>query len=104
MTEVRLPMDINEEKLLYLLNDMENYIERLIYCVLSDSETDPHYSAVFTANKIKCYIQIMNELGKKRPYSTVEEFFDFHGYTEDEYMAFERHRQKESAYYRGVQY
>lgn len=62
-------IDIDVEKLKYLLNDMDVNIGELIDNVLNDSETDPHYSAVFTANKIKCYIQIMNELGEKLPYS-----------------------------------
>ncbi|MCH5190915.1 MAG: hypothetical protein J1F23_01980 [Oscillospiraceae bacterium] len=97
-------MDIDVEKLKYLLNDMEDHIGNLIDHVLSDSETDPHYSAVSTTNKIKCYIQIMTELGEKMPYRNVEEFFDFNAYTKDEYNAFEISRQKESAYYRDVQF
>ena len=101
---VGLDMDIDIEKLKYLLNDMEDHIGWLIDCVLSDSTTDPHYSAVFTANKIKCYIQIMSELGEKLPYGDVEQFFDFNVYTKEEYSAFEAVRKKESEYYRGVQY
>ena len=97
-------MNIDREKLLYLLNDMDVHIGELIDNVLSDSESDPHYSAIAAANKIKCYIQIMNELGKELPYSNVEEFFDFNAYTEDEYKLFEAKRQKESVYYRGIQY
>ena len=97
-------MNIDREKLMYLLNDMDFHIGELIDNVLSDSESDPHYSAVAAVNKIKCYIQIMNELGKELPYSSVEEFFDFNAYTEDEYKLFESKRQKESVYYRGIQY
>lgn len=97
-------MDIDIEKLEYLLNNMEYYIGQLIDKVLSDSTTDPHYSAVAAANRIKCYIQIMNELGEELPYSNVEEFFEFNAYTKDEYRLFEESRMKESQYYRGVQY
>ncbi len=97
-------MNINIEKLKYLLNDMEDVIGRLIDNVLSDSETDPHYSAVAATNKIKCYIEIMSELNVDLPYRNVKEFFDFNAYTEEEYRLFEESRKKESVYYRDVQY
>ncbi len=97
-------MNIDREKLLYLLNDMADHIGELIDKVLSDSETDPHFSAVFVNNKIKCYVQIMDELGKKLPYGNAEEFFAFNAYTKEEYRIFEEKRAKESEYYRDVQY
>lgn len=97
-------MVINHEKLKYLLNNMDYHIGELIDKVLSDSPNDPHYSAVAATNKIKCYIQIMNELGETLPYSNVEEFFEFNAYTKEEYRLFEESRRKESQYYRGVQY
>ncbi len=97
-------MNIDREKLMYLLNDMEIKIGELIDHVLSDSLTDPHYSAVFTTNKIKCYIQIMGELGKDLPYHDVEGFFEVNAYTKEEYRTFERLREKESKYYRDIQY
>lgn len=97
-------MNIDIEKLKYLLNDIEDSIGRLIDNVLSDSETDPHFSAVAATNMIKCYIQVMNQLGEKLQYNNVEEFFGFNAYTKEEYDAFENSRKKESEYYRGVQY
>lgn len=97
-------MKLSIEKLKYLLNIMENYIIDLVDKVLADSETDPHYSAVSATNRIKCYIQIMNELGERMPYSNVKEFFQFNAFTEEEYERFEAIRKKESVYYRGVQY
>lgn len=97
-------MDIDYEKLKYLLNDMEDTIGELVDKVLSDSKTDPHYSAVAATNRIKCYIQIMSELGEKLPYNDVKGFFDFNAYTKEEYEFFEESRKKESVYYRGVQY
>ena len=97
-------MDIDCEKLKYLLNDMDFLIGELIDKVLLDSATDPHYSAVAATNKIKCYIQIMNELGVTLPYSNVEEFFDFNAYSKDEYRLFQESRRKEAQYYRGIQY
>ena len=97
-------MNINIEKLKYLLSDTENEICRLIDSVLKDSELDPHYSAVTSVNYIKCYIEISNQLGERMPYTNVKEFFDFNAYTEDEYKAFEEKRKKESEYYQGIQY
>lgn len=97
-------MVIDCEKLKYLLNNMECLICDLIDKVLSDSAEDPHYSAVAAANKIKCYIQVMNELGEKLPYSNVEEFFDFNAYSQEEFCLFEESRKKEAEYYRGIQY
>lgn len=97
-------MGIDYEKLMYLLYDVDDVICELIDKVLSDSKEDPHYSAVATTNRIKCYIQIMNELGKTLPYSNVEEFFSFEAYTKEEYQLFEQLRKKESQYYQGVQY
>ena len=97
-------MDIDCEKLKYLLNNYDSIIGELIDKVLSDSEEDPHYSAVAATNKIKCYIQIMNELGQDLPYSNVEEFFEINAYTKKEYRLFEKSRKKEAQYYRDVQY
>ena len=97
-------MNIDKEKLKYLLNDTEYQIGVMIDCVLSDSEDDPHYSAVATANKIKCYIQVMNDLGEELPYSTVAEFFEHNAYTKEEHTMFEDSRAKESVYYRDMQY
>ena len=97
-------MNINSEKLKYLLNDMDFIIMELIDKVLSDSKDDPCYSAVAATNKIKCYIEIMKELGEPLPYQSVEGFFEFNVYIKEEYHLFEEIRVKESKYYRGVQY
>lgn len=40
------------EKLKYLLHFTESDIEELIYTVLDNSPTDPHYSAVTAKNRI----------------------------------------------------
>ena len=97
-------MDIDREKLKYLLHIQIYDIELLVENVLGDSEQDPQFSAVTATNLIKCYIQVMNELGEALPYSNVEEFFEFNAYTQEEYLTFEEKRKKESEYYRGIQY
>ena len=95
-------MDI--EKLNYLLQFVDGYLSNLIYNLFSDSQEDPHYSAVVVSNIIKCYIQVEKDIGNNLPFANVKEFFIFNGYTEDEYDQFEAIRKKESKYYQGTQY
>ena len=97
-------MNIDIEKLEYFLIHMEDKLCRMTENVLQDSKEDPHYSAVTVTNLIKCYIQIMKELGEECPYDSVESFFEYNLYTKEEFEAFEENRKKESVYYRGVQY
>jgi len=101
---VSIDMVISKEKLKYLLNMVYPSIEMFVEQVLDDSKVDPEYSAVAAANVIKCYVQIMEEIGEKRPYNNIEEFFAFNGYTKDEYQLFEESRKNEAQYYNGVQY
>lgn len=95
-------MDI--QKLLYLLDYTEYSINELVYKVLNDSETDPHYSAVTSANLIKSYIQIMKDLNRTLPYNDVKGYMLDQLYTEEEYDKFEEKRQRESTYYIGQQF
>jgi hypothetical protein len=86
--------NINLEKLGYVLCFVESYIDRLIGNVLNDSKEDPHYSAVTATNLIKCYIQIMTEIGERLPYNDVRGFFKALSYTKENYAAFEKNEQK----------
>lgn len=97
-------MAIDREKLKYMLHIQRFDIELLIENVLEDSEEDPHYSAVTATNLVKCYIEIMEELGEELPYSDVEGFIRNIGFSEQEYLLFEKKRRKEAEYYCGVQY
>lgn len=92
------------EKLLYLLNFMDDYIDKLVYKVMTDSQTDPHYSAVTASNLIKCYIQVMQQFNKEIPYTDVRGYFKYNMFTDEEYEFFEKSRRKESEYYVGKQY
>ena len=97
-------MAIDCEKLKYLLHFQCFSIELMIENVLEDSEEDPHYSAVTATNLVKCYIEIMKALGENLPYSNVEEFVKNIGYSNEDYLLFEKKRKKEAEYYRGIQY
>ena len=92
------------EKLTYLLQHLEGYIENVVYEVLADSEEDPQYSAVTATNLIKCHIEVEEALGHQLPYHNVEEYLRFNCLTEEEMQVFEKKRQHESAYYHGKQY
>ncbi len=96
--------DFGNDRLRFLLKHIEGDICRDIAEVLNDSDDDPHCSAVAITNYIKCYIKIMNGLGKALSFSNVFEFFITHGYSQKQYLDFEESRRKESVYYRGIQY
>lgn len=94
----------DNEKICYLLSFMEDYICILINEVLTDSKTDPDYSAVAATNVIKCYIEIENQAGVELPFCNAETFFKEKNYTRGDYIQFEESRKSESEYYRSVQY
>ena len=97
-------MEIDRAKLRYLLKYYDNSIDKYITGVLQDSAENPHFSAVAAANLIKCYIQILTELGEEPPYGSVREYMLFQAFSKEECDAFEKSRQKEAVCYRGVQY
>ena len=97
-------MAIDYEKIKYMLNVQIFDIELLIESVIEDSDEDPHYSAVTATNLVKCYIEIMKELGENLPYVDVEGFIKNMGYSTEDYLLFENKRKKEAGYYRGIQY
>lgn len=100
----QLNMVIDIEKIKYFLTVMYPTMEMYVDQVLNDSKTHPEYSAVAATNVIKCYIQIMTDLGNAPAFNNVETFFKLNGYTDEEYERFEECRKKESKYYIGVQY
>lgn len=96
--------DNRQEKTIYLLKYMDDYIESLIYKVLEDSDGDPQYSAVTASNLLKCYIDVMSGNNCRLPYQNMKEYFDFHLLTEEEYALFLRKFDIEKAYYVGKIY
>ena len=100
----QLNMVIDVEKVTYFMRVMYPTIEKYVDQVLNDSETDPEYSAVTASNVIKCYIQILADLGSAPSFNDVESFFEINGYSDEEYKRFEECLKKESQYYIGPQY
>ena len=98
-------MDIIEEKqLVYLLEYAEHCIEDLVYNVIHDSTTDPHYSAVTASNLIKIYIEIMNGLKQELPFYDIKSFLDYNMFTAEEYELFLQKYELEISYYIGDVY
>lgn len=93
----------HEEQLSYLLYHTDYYIENLLWRVLEDSEQDPHYSAVTTSNLIKCYIDVMSDMGKRLPYQNAEGYLD-HCLSEEEKALFKKKYETEIQYYIGEVY
>ena len=92
------------EKLLYLMPFIMDDIDTLVENVITDSEEDPHYSAVTAQNMIKCYVDVMTEMGINLPFHDVRSYFSASRYSECEYGTFEEKRKIESAYYIGKQF
>ena len=95
-------MDIGKEKqLIYLLEYTEHCIESLVYDVLHDSTTDPHYSAVTATNLIKIYIEAMHGLKQELPFNDIKSFFEYNMFSTEEYELFLRKYESELSYYVG---
>ena len=96
-------MAIESEELEFILGDISFHIDDLIIEVLEDDKSQPEHSSVYVSNLIKCYIKVMQDIGKPEPYDSVHGYFKFFR-DEEDYQAFEESRKKESEYYIGKQY
>ncbi len=94
-------IDVEKEKK-YLFEHLSYYIDSCFDNVLTDSETDPEYSAVTACNLLKCYIDVMKYYGFKCPYENLESYFDYHGLGKVELLKFNQSRKKETNYYVGT--
>lgn len=92
------------EKLNYLLDYIDYTIEQSIYDVLSDSEDDPHYSAVTTHNLIKCYLDVTHEYGQNKQICTPEDYLRAKCFSPEEISLLDTKRIHEATNYHGIQY
>ena len=97
-------MDINKEMLMYILEFFDYYTEELVGNVIFDSKTDPHYSAVCAANHIKCFIQIMSDLGQELPYNDVKGYILRCGFSQEDCAIFEERYKNEFEDYNGKKF
>ena len=97
--------DISEQDdFIFILKHTEGEICREISNVLNDSNIDPHFSAVYTTNMIKCLLFVAGKVGFSFLYNDVFGFFISHGFSEKQYREFENKRKKEAEYYRDYQW
>lgn len=94
-------MDYSQDCIMYLLRHMETTIEQSVYSVLNDSESDPQFSAVTTANLINCYICVMQNMQIELPYHDVFSFFQCNMISEQDYEVFIKKYNCEKTYYVG---
>lgn len=87
--------------ILYLMRFVDDYIERFVNQVLSDSEEDPHWSAITAENMIYCYINVMKWLGKNLDFDDVKSYFKAYWFSDAEYELFEKKCQEEAKIYIG---
>ena len=102
--EHKIQNDSYEDKLIFLLRHTEGEICKLIFDVLNDNDDDPHFSAVYCSNMIKCFMDISSAIGCSLLYNDICGFFIAHGFCLNQYYDFENKRKIESDCYRGVQY
>jgi len=96
---------MDKKKLLYLLSDANEYLCKLVDGVITDSKIYPCGSAVTTTNLIKCYMQVMKDIGKNLSFDTVEGYLEnSNNFTDKEITEFENIRKKESKYFKDEQF
>lgn len=88
----------------FILKHTEGEICREIVNVLNDSDEDPHFSAVYVSNMIKCLLFVAEEAGFSFLCNDVLGFFVSHGFSEIQYRKFEENRKSEAEYYRDYQW
>lgn len=96
---------MENEKIKFLLSYIENSLPTEIDNVLNDSESDPHFSAVYVSKLIKSLIfTIENYKISDLHFSDIKEYFAYLDYSDEEYEIFEKKRLIESQYYIGEQF
>jgi len=96
---------MENEKIQFLLRYIENSLPTEIDNVLTDSESDPHFSAVYVTNLIKSLIfTIENCETNELNFKDVKDCFKYFDYSDEEYEIFEKKRIIESEYYIGEQF
>lgn len=95
---------LNYKMLDYVLRDTNFNLPVYIQEVLDDNLDKPDHSAVYVSNMIKCYINLMKQMGNQLPYQDVKGYIKYNDFNENEYERFEKIRKKESEYYKGEQF
>jgi hypothetical protein len=95
---------IQKQKMIYLLNHLDHYIEQLAYNVLDDSLEKPEYSAVTLFNLIRCYIDVSKELDMGHQYLNEVDYLLAKCFEQREVDKLRERSAQEAKYYIGKQY
>ena len=93
--------DATKERLLYLLDHLDTFIEEEVYQVLSDSTEDPHHSAVTLCNLITSYLFVMKSLSNELASQNITEYLLEKCFTAEEIKLIQDKKAIESMYYIG---
>lgn len=93
-----------KERLLYLLDHLDSFIEDEVYQVISDSSMDPHHSAVTLCNLISSYLFVMKNLSNEQILPNITEYLADKCFTDDEMKLIEDRRAEELKHYIGKVY
>ena len=90
-----------KEKLVYLLDHLDSFVEEETYRCLSDSEEDPQRSAVTLFNLITSYLDVMRVLGQEQIPANVTDYLLDKCFTNDEITILHEKKNNEAEYYVG---
>lgn len=90
-----------KERLLYLLDHLDSFIEDEVYQVISDSTDDPHHSAVTLCNLISSYLFVMKSLSNEQVLPNITEYLADKCFTDDEIKSIYDRRDVELRLYVG---
>ena len=84
-------MNLNEEKLRYIYDFLDNYIYLLICRALDSNGKNCRYSFVTIEKIILCYIDLENAFGYSYGYHNLKEYFKANLFSGKEYRRFKRY-------------
>lgn len=73
---------LNYKMLNYILRDVNFNLQIYLQEIIEDELNTPDYSAVYTNNIIKCYIELMNQIGNKLPFDDVKGYILYNNFSE----------------------
>lgn len=88
-------MNIDKDKLNYLLVDFERDIIDLINDVLLNDEDDPHASATAVERRVKCYKSVSQYFNRTINFTDVQSFMQERGYSDEDFATVEKFKERE---------
>lgn len=88
-------MNINKDKLNYLLDDLDRCLVELINEVLLNDEQDPHASATAVETHVECYKSVSVYFNRTINFTDVQSFMKEKGYSDEEFAIVEKFKARE---------